>query len=281
MIGAIIGDIIGSRFEAINHNKNRDEMFKEYDFEFFTEKSRFTDDTVLTCAIADSLLSDKPYDENLKIFGNKYPLAGYGSSFKSWLGKPDLEQNNSYGNGSAMRVSPVGFYFNTLEEVLRQAELTAIPTHNSPEAIKGAQAVASAVFLARTGKSKQEIKDYIINTFGYNLNRTLDEIKPNYEFSATCELSVPESITAFLESNDFESAIRKAISIGGDSDTIACIAGVISEAFYGMAFIPAGILNRASLILKSTGFDLYKTMINFETAVWQKREKEKIDSAAI
>lgn len=233
MIGAIAGDIIGSIYEG--HN------IKTTDFPLFRPGCTFTDDTVLTVAIADAILSGAEYAPKLREWYRLYPDRGYGSGFRRWA-KTASDQGDSMGNGSAMRVSPVGFAFNTLEEVLEESRKTALPSHNHPEAIKGAQSVASAIFLARTGITKDDIKTYIQHSFGYTLTRTLNDIRPHYRFNPTCPGSVPESITAFLESTDYEDAIRKAISLGGDSDTIACIAGGIAEAFYG---IPDNIRIRA------------------------------------
>lgn len=189
-------------------------------------------------------------------------MAGYGSSFIQWVDGESMEPYNSYGNGSAMRVSPVAWFFNTRDEVLKAAEESASVTHNHPEGIKGAQAIALAIFLARTGKSKTIIKNSIVNLFGYDLERTLDEIRPTYEFSATCQLTVPESIIAFLESTDFEDCIRRAISIGGDSDTIACMAGGIAEAFYGLENIHADTISGAMAILYQQTPELHKTFIS-------------------
>jgi ADP-ribosylglycohydrolase len=224
MIGAIIGDIIGSVYEFGN--------IKTVVFPLFSEGSEFTDDTVLTIATADCILNNKDYAETYKAYGRKYPDAGYGGVFYQWIFSEDWGPYNSFGNGSAMRVSPVGFAFSTLEEVLSEAKKSAEVTHSHPEGIKGAQATAAAIFLARNGASKEEIKEYIERTFDYNLHRRLDAIRPFYEFDVTCQGSVPEAIMAFLESFDFESTIRLAVSLGGDSDTIACIAGGIAQAFY-------------------------------------------------
>ena len=224
MVGAVIGDIIGSRLEK-NNIKNKD-------FELFTKQSRYTDDTVLTIAIADCLLNSKDYAKTVKKYGRNYPFAGYGGTFKKWLVGIIRGPYNSWGNGSAMRVSPIGFAFNDEEKILEEAKKSAEITHNHEEGIKGAQAIAISIFLARKGKSKKEIKKYIEERFGYDLNRTIDEIRPNYEFDVSCQGSVPESIIAFLESENFEDAIRTAISIGGDSDTIASMTGAISEAYY-------------------------------------------------
>ncbi len=224
MIGAIAGDIIGSIYER--HNINRT------DFPLFDPMCRFTDDTVLTVATAYSILNREDYSADYKKFFSYYPEAGYGPLFRKWAARKDSTPYNSCGNGSAMRVSPVGFAFDTLEEVLLEAEKSAAVSHNHPEGIKGAQATASAVFLARTGKSKKDIRDYIQKTFDYDLNRTFEELRKHYTYSATCQGTVPESIIVFLDSENYEDAIRKAIAIGGDSDTIACITGGIAQAFY-------------------------------------------------
>jgi ADP-ribosylglycohydrolase len=225
MIGAIAGDIIGSVYER--HN------IKITDFPLFNHRSSFTDDTVLTVAIADAILTDSGYAGKLREYYRFYPERGYGQGFRRWAAAGRTTPYNSNGNGSAMRVSPVGFAFDTLEDVLREAKRSAEVTHNHPEGVKGAEAVASVVFLARKGSSKEEIKSYIKDAFYYNLDVPLDSIRTDYDFDMTCEGSVPQAITAFLESEGYEDAIRKAISIGGDSDTIACIAGGIAEAFYG------------------------------------------------
>lgn len=248
MLGAIIGDIIGSVYEWEN--------VKSEDFALFSRFSRITDDTVTTVAVADAILTKlsgnipdnkRIYAIKLKEYGRKYPNSGYGHNFERWLLSDSMRPYQSYGNGSAMRVSPVGFAFVTLDKVLKEAKQSAEVTHNSKEGIKGAQAVASAIFLARTGEPKETIKRYIENRFGYNLSTCLDKIRKTYQFDVTCQGSVPQAITAFLESKDYEDTIRKAISIGGDSDTIACIAGGIAEAFYKE--IPAGIISKAKLIL--------------------------------
>ena len=194
---------------------------------------RLTDDTVLTIALADSILHGTRYVDLLKRYFRAYPHAGYGASFHQWAQSRDAQPYNSWGNGSAMRVSPVGFACETLEEVLEQAQRRAEVTHDHPVGIKGAQAVAAAVFLARTGQSKEQIKGYVEATFGYHLDTPLDEIRKTYEFHVSCQESVPQAIRAFLESDDFEDAVRKAISLGGDSDTLACMAGGIAQAFYG------------------------------------------------
>jgi ADP-ribosylglycohydrolase len=183
----------------------------------------------------------------VKEYGRRYPDAGYGQMFKKWIKSDSMRGYGSYGNGSAMRVSPVGFAFDELDDVLREAKLTAVVTHNHRQAIAGAQAVACAVYLARTGKSKRFVKDFIEQKFKYNLSQRLDDIRPSYKFDVSCQGSVPQAIIAFLESNDFEDTIRKAISLGGDSDTIACIAGGIAQAYYKE--IPSNIVSRVRLLL--------------------------------
>lgn len=229
MLGAAIGDIIGSRFE--HHN------YKGLDFELFTSHCRFTDDTVCTVAVAEWALSE--FQEDLvaimRKWGSKYPNAGYGGTFYHWLHpNNDPQPYNSWGNGSAMRVSAVGWLCNDLDSVLAFAKKSAEITHNHPEGVKGAQAVAAAIFLARTGESKAVIKAFIEQTFGYDLSQTCDEIRPVYQFDVSCQGSVPQAIIAFLESDNFENAIRLAVSLGGDSDTLAAIAGSIAEAFYSI-----------------------------------------------
>lgn len=227
IIGAIIGDVVGSRFEWENNRST--------DFEFLTDVSKFTDDTVMTCAVADWLVNNDNLAEELRTWARKYPKAGYGGKFREWaFDKEVLPPYNSFGNGSAMRVSPVGFYATTFGEAMELAKQSAEVTHNHPEGIKGAQATACAIFLARAGRSKKEIKQEIEYWFGYDLDRKIDDIRTVYKFDASCQGSVPEAIIAFLESEDYESAIRLAISIGGDSDTIACITGGIASAFYGV-----------------------------------------------
>ena len=239
MLGAIAGDIIGSVYEG--HN------IKTTDFPLFDERCTFTDDTVLTAAIADAILTGSDYGEKLKEYFKLYPGRGYGAHFRKWAAHSSTKPYYSMGNGSAMRVSPVGFAFNSLDEVLREAQKSAEPTHNHPEGIKGAQATASSIFLARGGAGKEEIKTYIENNFAYDLNEPLDQIRNYYKFDETCPGSVPQAIRAFLESNDYEDAIRKAISIGGDSDTIACITGGIAEAYYKK--VPNVIIERVKKIL--------------------------------
>jgi ADP-ribosylglycohydrolase len=225
LIGAIAGDIIGSVFEWNN--------IKTTNFPLFSSNSRFTDDTVLTIALADSILNNVNYIDKLKEYTRTYPNAGYGRDFKKWAFSEDRNPYNSNRNGAAMRVSPVGFAYSTLKEVLEKAKESAEVTHNHPEGIKGAQATASSIFLAKNGSTKKEIKSHVETKFGYKFNFTLDEIRPTYTFDVSCQGSVPQAIKAFLESESYEHSIRLAISIGGDSDTIACINGGIAQAFYG------------------------------------------------
>lgn len=225
MLGAIAGDIIGSRYE--HHN------IRSKEFPLFDDRCRFTDDTVHTVALAESLLSGRSYALLLKEYFRAYPEAGYGLRFRHWAGGPSLEPYGSFGNGSAMRVSPVGWYFGDLQTVLAEARRSAEVTHNHPEGVKGAQAVAAAIFLARQQAGKAYLRCYLEKQFAYDLGRRLDDIRPAYRFDETCQGSVPEAIIAFLESTDYEDAVRNAISIGGDSDTLACIAGSIAEAYYG------------------------------------------------
>lgn len=225
MLGAIAGDIIGSIYEVI--------PIKRKDFKLFSLGSHFSDDTVLTYAVAKSILTGTSYASNFKKCFWRYPLAGFGQRFTCWAMSNQKEGYNSWGNGAAMRVSPIAWAYNDLETVLKEAERCTVTTHNHPEGIKGAQATAAAIFLARNNKTKAEIRDYIEQNFKYNLRRTLDEIRPKYKFEVSCQKSVPEAIIAFLESTDFEDAIRNAVSLGGDSDTIAAITGSIAEALYG------------------------------------------------
>ena len=239
MFGAIWGDIVGSPYEFDTRN------YKGKDFPWLSEESRFTDDSVMTIAVSKGFLDAgvKADDEAICIsvvkamqeLGRRYPDCGYGRRFIGWLFGTDPAPYNSLGNGSAMRVSPTAWLYDDLESVRRAARLSAVVTHNHPEGIRGAEAVASAIFLGRTGKSKEDIRTYVTEEFGYDLSRTCDEIRPDYHMDATCPGSVPEAITAFLEASDFEDTIRTAVSLGGDSDTIAAIAGSIAEGFYGLS----------------------------------------------
>ena len=224
ILGAIAGDIIGSAYEF--------NPTKDYNFLLFNDLSEYTDDTVMTVANAEWLLTSKDLGTTMLEYGNKYE-AGYGELFLCWLWRKDLRPYNSFGNGSAMRVSPVGWAFDTLEETLVAAKRSAEVTHNHPEGIKGAQSTAACIYWARKGRTKQQIKEYVDALFGYDLNRTCDDIRSSYGFDVTCQGSVPESIIAFLESSDYESAVRLAVSLGGDSDTMGAITGGIAEAYYG------------------------------------------------
>lgn len=274
MIGAIIGDVVGSQFEFINYT-SKDQMFKDYHFEYFTDKCKPTDDTVLSIAVAESILNNKTHllHQSLKEYGRKYPNAGYGGSFLNWLASENHEPYNSYGNGSAMRVSSVGWFFDTKEDVMKYAEITANPTHNHPEGVKGAQAIAMAIFLARNKKSKTIIKNTIQNLFDYNLDRTLDEIRPTYQFSATCQETVPEAIIAFLESESFEDCLKKAISIGGDSDTIACMACSIAEAYYGIETIPQNLIDGALYVLNIKYPELHTKAVKIINELYERDNK--------
>ncbi len=235
MIGAIFGDIVGSVYEFRNHKSKNFRLFK-------LKTNRYTDDSIMTLAVAKALLDfDKekgiPHFRETLIdtmhrIGMEYPSVGYGRGFNRWLKTKCREPYNSLGNGSAMRVSPVAWYAKTLEETLLLAEASADVTHNHPEGIKGAQATAGAIFLARQGASKEEIAEFFAQY--YTIDFTLDEIRPTYRFDVTCMGTVPPAMQAFLEATDFEDAIRNAISVGGDSDTLAAITGSIAEAFFGM-----------------------------------------------
>ena len=237
MYGAILGDIIGSPYEFDRGSKTKD-------FPLFSGRSEFTDDTVMTIAVADAFLPVQPEMEDevirqrvvakMQKYGRMYPHAGYGSRFRHWLRDRHPQPYNSWGNGAAMRVSSIGWLYNDLETVRRMARLSAEVTHNHSEGIKGAEATASAIFLARTGSTKAEIKAYIEENFHYDLSRTCDEIRPDYYHVESCQETVPEAITAFLEGESFEDVIRTAVSLGGDCDTLTCIAGSMAEAFYGV-----------------------------------------------
>lgn len=225
MIGAIAGDIIGSVYEH--------RPIKDVDFPLFQERSTFTDDTVLTVAVAQALLRGTEYRDELKDFTRRYPGRGYGLHYQHWALSDQKEPYNSWGNGSAMRVSPIGFAFDSEEKVLKEAARSASVTHNHPEGIKGAQATALSIFLARLGEDKDAIRSRISSEFEYHLNRTVVEIRPEYSFDVSCQGSVPEALISFFDSTDFEGAVRNAVSLGGDSDTQACIAGGVAEAYYG------------------------------------------------
>ena len=237
MIGAILGDMVGAPYEFDRGNKSKE-------FDMWTPRVRFTDDTVMTVAVAEALLSvEKDAGEDkiksavirsMQDWGNRYPNAGYGGRFSGWLLSKDPKPYNSWGNGSAMRVSSVGWLYDDLERTGEVARWTAEVTHNHPEGVKGAEAAASAIYMARTGEKKEEIAKYIIRTFGYDLSRSCDDIRPAYHHVESCQETVPEAITAFLEGRDFEDVIRTAVSLGGDCDTLTCIAGGIAEAFFGV-----------------------------------------------
>ncbi|MFN7998981.1 MAG: ADP-ribosylglycohydrolase family protein [Bryobacteraceae bacterium] len=224
MIGAIAGDIIGSIYEEYG--------IKTKEFPLFDSSCRFTDDTVLTVAAAKAVLTGGDYGRAFLEYYWRYPNAGFGGGFHIWARSLELKPYGSFGNGSAMRVSPVGWAFEDLETVLAEARRTAEVTHNHPEGIKGAQATAAAVFLARKRVRKDDIRTYIQREFEYDLRPSLDLIRPAYEFDVTCQGTVPAALISFLESNDFEDAIRNAVSLGGDSDTLACITGSVAGAFY-------------------------------------------------
>ena len=242
MYGAILGDIIGSPFKFDRGDKTKN-------FDLFSEGCGFTDDSVMTIAIGEALLTvgseatvkkiEEAVVANMQDWGRRHPYAGYGGRFRYWLEERNPKPYGSYGNGSAMRVSAAGWLYDSLERTREVARATANVTHNHPEGIKGAEATASAIYMARNGSSKEEIKEYVEREFHYNLDRTLDEIRPGYHMDETCQRTVPEAIIAFLESKDFEDAIRNAVSLGGDTDTLGAITGSIAEAFYG---IPAVLL---------------------------------------
>jgi ADP-ribosylglycohydrolase len=235
MIGAIVGDIIGSVHEG--------SRTKTKDFPLFVADSCFTDDTVLTLAVADHLVHGGNYIDLYHDYFHAYPRAGYGGPFIRWCTYRGREPYNSWGNGSAICVSPVAYACHSLDDVLEEAKRSAEVTHNHEHGIRGAQATAAAIFLARTGSTKEQIRRFTEDTFGYFLDETLAELRPTYHFDVSCQGSVPQSIIAFLESTDYEDAVRNAISLGGDADTMACIAGSIAEAFYGG--VPASIKNEA------------------------------------
>lgn len=254
IIGAIAGDIIGSVYEF--------HPIKIKEFSLFNKKSSFTDDSIMTLAVAQWLLNDKNSKEELvkqlQIFGHRYPKGGYGRMFNNWLRTENPEPYNSWGNGSAMRVSPVAWVGDSLEEVQRLARISAEVTHNHPEGIKGALATADAIYLARLGSSKEEIRDHIEIRYDYDLDRTVDEIRPYYKFDVSCQGSVPESIICFLEAKDYEDTIRNCISLGGDADTMAAIAGGIASAYWE---VPNDIRSKT---INRLSDDLLDVLIEFE-----------------
>ena len=251
MIGAIAGDIIGSVYEQ--------HPIKITTFPLFQPGSRFTDDSVLTVAVADALLTGRSYLDTVRDWGRRYPRAGYGGSFFQWLFAADPQPYHSWGNGSAMRVSPVGWAFAAEDEVLRQARRSAEITHDHPEGIKGAQATALAVYLARTGAAKTTIRARIQSQFGYDLAGTVETLRPGYAFDVSCQGTVPAALIAFLDAQSYEETVRNAVSLGGDSDTLACIAGAVAEAFYGG--VPEAI--RAEVQARLTP-DLWRVVEAFE-----------------
>ena len=263
MYGAILGDIIGSPYEFDRGNKTKD-------FQFFKKGATFTDDSVMTIAVAEALMQTRAkglIDDEAAVktqlvysmhkWGKRYPDAGYGGRFQMWLKLSESKPYNSWGNGSAMRVAAAGWLFDDLDTTRKVARWTSEVTHNHPEGVKGAESTAAAIWMARNGSSKEEIKDYIINEFGYDLSRTCDEIRPGYYHVESCQETVPEAITAFLEGRDFEDVIRTAVSLGGDCDTLTCIAGSIAEAFYG---VPEALKKECEDRLPA---DLRATLIGF------------------
>ena len=248
MIGAIAGDMIGSPYERYPMKKT----------DFFVRVHGFTDDTVLTVAVASAILNGDDYADSIKAFAMEHYSLPYGRAFRRWMNAWENKPYNSFGNGSAMRVSPVGFAFDSIEDVLHEAKRSAEVTHNHPEGVKGAQATALAIFLARQGAGKEIIRSEIAGRFTYNLNRSVDEIRPGYTFDVTCQGFVPESIIAFLDSDSYEDAVKNAVSLGGDADTMACIAGGIAQAYYRK--IPDTIVKR---VLEKLPNDLSEITIRF------------------
>jgi ADP-ribosylglycohydrolase len=239
MLGAIIGDIIGSVHEGIGT--------KTKEFPLFVPRSIFTDDTVLTVAVAEWILTRGDLTDILQAYYSSFPYRGYGGMFDEWASEQKRNPYNSFGNGSAMRVSPVGFAFDTIDDVLLWAERSSSVTHNHPEGIRGAQATAAAIYYARQNQDKRQIKQNLESHFGYDLSITIDKIRPAYAFDGTCQGTVPQALIAFLESTNYEDAIRNAISLGGDADTLACITGGIAEAYYKM--IPQDLARKAKQLL--------------------------------
>jgi len=262
IIGAIAGDVIGSAYEF--------HPTKDYNFTLFVRQSTFTDDSILTLANARWLIDDPTHSherlvEIMREYCFRYPDGGYGGRFRKWISSRNPQPYGSFGNGSAMRVSPIGFYATTLDEALALAKISAEVTHNHPEGIKGAQATAAAIFLARQGKSKDEIKDYIEQTFAYDLSRTLEQIRPNYRFNELCQTTVPEAITCYLEGKDYEDVVRLAVSLAADADTLAAIAGGIAAATYD---VPASI---AQATIGKLTEELCATLNEFNALVAQRK----------
>lgn len=252
MIGAIIGDYVGSAYEFANT--------KDYNFELITPESEITDDSIMSIAIAHAIYNGRDYASSMRYWGNKYPnpKGSYGGSFGAWLRSSNPQPYNSWGNGAAMRVSAIGWAFDTLEDVQREAQRSAMCTHNHSEGIKGAMSVAAAIYLVRKGKSKEELKQYIEKNFGYDLSRKTADIRKVYQFNESCQGTVPEAIICYLESSSFVDSIRLAVSLGGDSDTLACITGSIAEAEASCA-IPTELLQSAFSSMPS---DLRKEAVN-------------------
>ncbi|MBU5637615.1 ADP-ribosylglycohydrolase family protein [Geomonas sp. Red69] len=235
MLGALAGDIVGSIYEWNN--------IKTTSFPLFQDHCRFTDDTVLTVALADAIMGGEPYAQVMRRYYRSYPDAGYGKNFALWAASEDAAPYQSWGNGSAMRIAPAAWAFDSLDDVLQKAEEYTLPTHGHPEGVRGAQAAAAAIYLGRSGAGKEEIRSFVSGRFGYDLSRSCDEIRPGYRFDVSCQGTVPQALAAFFDSEDFESALRLAVSLGGDSDTLACIAGGVAQAFYGG--VPFPIAQRA------------------------------------
>jgi len=271
MYGAILGDIIGEPYEFDRGNKTKD-------FPLFSDKPQFTDDSVMTIAVCDALLkAGLDADEismkdsiikRMQYWGKKYPKAGYGLSFRRWLLSDDPEPYNSWGNGSAMRVSSAGWLFDSLERTREVARWSSEVTHNHPEGIKGAESTAAVIWMARNGYSKVQIKEYVEKEFEYNLSRTCDEIRPDYSHVESCQETVPEAITAFLEGNSFEDVIRTAVSLGGDCDTLTAIAASMAEAFYGL---PEEIKQKC---LEYTTEEMHKVMSEFDGKMIQRKSTD-------
>ncbi len=249
LLGAISGDVIGSVYEFA--------AWKKHDFPLFSPSSTFTDDSVLTLAVAEAILSGRPYGDLIRQYARLYPNSGFGGLFQRWMYAADAQPYGSYGNGSAMRVSAVGWAYENPERVLAGAEASAAVTHNHPEGIKGAQATALAVYMARRGAGKETIKAELSSRFGYDLERTLDEIRPTYIFDETCQETVPQAIIAFLEATDFEDAVRNAISLGGDADTLAAISGAIAEPYFGG--VPDDIVQEVRLRMPAELWDVIES----------------------
>ena len=265
MLGSIIGDVIGSVYEF--------HKTKETNFLLFSEKSKFTDDTVLTIASAIAVLEGRrDYDWLYKKYALDYMGRGWGARFAAWAAAKDMQPAyNSWGNGSAMRITPIGYAFDDIEKVIEEAAISAAVTHNHEEGIKGAQALAAAIYLALHGDSKEQIRSYIADRFDYDLRRTIVEIRPTYTFDVSCQGSVPEAIIAFLDSNNFEETIRLAVSLGGDADTLACMAGGLAEAFY--TDVPVFMIEET---WKRLPKDFQKVVVDFYKMIDERRSNTKV-----